>query len=692
MHRFLAWPAAIAALVAAVQQSPSPAVSRYDLSPGDHLLFREQLTRTITTDGGESVSRFEWENHVLVVESTRGNYVVAVQRNRTTASVVRAREGRRDVRAERQARLETSLQQEPARFADASWLTPSGQMLLPTSVVRETASELLPMFHEFLPLPAQTVRPGAAWDAAGVLPMRMTASACPPQEGADCVSIAGRSDVAAVQALFAPAEGVVRTLTASGEYSVVGGRRVREEIVFTFAGRQRQETPEQWLGSPDTRQAVLQGWLIASRVPVAPARIHALIDAGDVETSKRVLSVLWRHRLAAPPAETLRPLDASPSGRVKLLAAMFAAPAAPSADLSSPNRQSIDPLSVGCRQEWTAATARRTLPGQPPGAGLRGMTADGFSGWPYVVMVPAEYRGDQAYPLVVYLGGGPGRAVPTAQQVAPAFVDSGYLVLFPQADGMWWTDGSTRMLDALLDEVQQAFNVDAERVFIAGLSNGGTGTLHFATRWPHRFAAAAPSMAAELGNGVASTARPSSLGPMPILLMHGSSDPVIQVDEARRNKARIAKESPTTPLEFVVLEGRGHDIWPGTDGGRTLAFFEGKRRAAPPRRVTLESNGPLPARNWWLELVERDGSNARVTASLDTPGEVTIEATHARRLRLLLAPGLVPASRPLRVTVNGRVVFDGLPPSDCDSYLAAASRLHDANLAPTAVIDITVAR
>ena len=64
-----------------------------------------------------------------------------------------------------------------------------------------------------------------------------------------------------------------------------------------------------------------------------------------------------------------------------------------------------------------------------------------------------------------------------------------YLVLYPQAAGYWWTPEVARRFDVVLNDILQHYNVDRDRIYITGFSNGGTGALYFATLWPHRFAA-----------------------------------------------------------------------------------------------------------------------------------------------------------------------------------------------------------
>ena len=72
------------------------------------------------------------------------------------------------------------------------------------------------------------------------------------------------------------------------------------------------------------------------------------------------------------------------------------------------------------------------------GTSFRGMASAAFRGWPYGMYVPDDYRGDEPFPLIVYLAGNSGPAIEGVQLGAAAFERTGYLVVYPNAWGGWW--------------------------------------------------------------------------------------------------------------------------------------------------------------------------------------------------------------------------------------------------------------
>jgi pimeloyl-ACP methyl ester carboxylesterase len=84
---------------AASEPSPSratPQALRYDLRPGDHLVYRQCLERGLRSASVDSRSEAEWESHVLVLAERGGAFRVGIQRNRTRADLLRHREHGRD--------------------------------------------------------------------------------------------------------------------------------------------------------------------------------------------------------------------------------------------------------------------------------------------------------------------------------------------------------------------------------------------------------------------------------------------------------------------------------------------------------------------------------------------------------------------------------------------------------------------
>ncbi len=120
----------------------------------------------------------------------------------------------------------------------------------------------------------------------------------------------------------------------------------------------------------------------------------------------------------------------------------------------------------------------------------------------YVVFVPADYKGDNPYPLILFLHGAGetkgGTKQPVEVGIGPAIKKREktfpFITVIPQAQTRGWqADGPNgKMAMAMLDDVQKEYKVDPKRVYLTGLSMGGAGTWSFAAAYPERWAAMVP--------------------------------------------------------------------------------------------------------------------------------------------------------------------------------------------------------
>jgi len=135
----------------------------------------------------------------------------------------------------------------------------------------------------------------------------------------------------------------------------------------------------------------------------------------------------------------------------------------------------------------------KTFPPERLGTSFRVSRRDRL---PYILHVPKDYRGDRPFPLIIYLSGGAGLAIDAVNSSEDVIAPTGYLALYPQTGDMWWNDDIRQKFASLFDETLDTLNVDRQRIYITGFSNGGTGALYYATFWPKRFAAVVTMMGA----------------------------------------------------------------------------------------------------------------------------------------------------------------------------------------------------
>ncbi len=210
----------------------------------------------------------------------------------------------------------------------------------------------------------------------------------------------------------------------------------------------------------------------------------------------------------------------------------------------------------------------------------------------YQVYVPAEYATRTDWPVILYLHGAGERGTdglrPTQAGLGAALrkAPSRYpaIVVIPQIPlGTQWTGAQADLALAALDLVLRDYKVDADRVYLTGLSMGGHGTWYLAYRHPERFAAAAPIcgwthqlashgfmvpvVPAEAGSALPVLAR--RLARLPLWLFHGDQDSVVPVQGSRAAFAALQAES--TVAHYTEYPGLNHNSWDVTYGSDAFA-------------------------------------------------------------------------------------------------------------------------
>src|SRR5262249_2829770 len=136
--------------------------------------------------------------------------------------------------------------------------------------------------------------------------------------------------------------------------------------------------------------------------------------------------------------------------------------------------------------------AGRAYKTQPTGRRMLPSTVDGVA-LDNVAEIPAEYDPARPWQLRVQLHGGVGRPAPAAGQEIRPLADripgAPEIVLHPRAwaGSEWWTAAGADNIMRLVDRMKREYNVDASRVYVSGISDGGTGVfflgMRLATPW-----------------------------------------------------------------------------------------------------------------------------------------------------------------------------------------------------------------
>jgi len=184
---------------------------------------------------------------------------------------------------------------------------------------------------------------------------------------------------------------------------------------------------------------------------------------------------------------------------------------------------------------------------------------------PYLLYLPKDYGAvsDQKHPLMLFLHGrgesnGPlslvGKWGPP--RMAAAGQDLPYVIISPQCprQDSWSSETQQARVLELLKHTLEHYQVDADRVYLTGLSMGGYGSWRMAADHPEMFAAVAPVC----GGGQPDDAK--NLKDLPIWVWHGDQDRAVPFQRSVEMVEAI-RSAGGTQIKFTTLESIGHNSW-----------------------------------------------------------------------------------------------------------------------------------
>ena len=196
--------------------------------------------------------------------------------------------------------------------------------------------------------------------------------------------------------------------------------------------------------------------------------------------------------------------------------------------------------------------------------------SDRYYNFSYVKYLPVDYDESKKYPLVFFLHGAGERGDDLdvasrhgyMKHVREDGAEYPFIFIAPQCPNTKYWGCYTESLLAFLDYLCETLPIDPDRVYLTGLSMGGTGTWMLAMADRERFAAIAPVC----GSGICWNA--IALKNIPVLTYHGDCDEVVSVHESIEMVKEVNRRGGNA--EIKILYGVGHHAWNAAYSGDEL--------------------------------------------------------------------------------------------------------------------------
>ncbi len=209
-------------------------------------------------------------------------------------------------------------------------------------------------------------------------------------------------------------------------------------------------------------------------------------------------------------------------------------------------------ISISCQLACTAQS--RLVEGE-----LQTQTEENLE---YYLYYPQDYDIDdpKGFGILVFLHGG-GESGAELEEIKkngpPKLLVEGkefpFLVLAPQNPHKrkWW---NIHAVNQLVDEIIATNNIDVKRVYLTGLSRGGSAAWDLAVQYPKKWAALAVVC------GMAPVPYAHWIDKkLPIWVFHGDQDAIISVQESDLMVAKLKEMGYS--VNYTRYEGVGHNSW-----------------------------------------------------------------------------------------------------------------------------------
>lgn len=335
------------------------------------------------------------------------------------------------------------------------------------------------------------------------------------------------------------------------------------------------------------------------------------------------------------------------------------------------------------------------------------------------IEVPADYSPARAWQLRVQLHGGVNRRSPTIlggttleeenasgagraptvgrRRQVNRIPGESQIYVFPSgsADAAWWHVHQVDNILRVVDRLKRRYNIDESRIYLTGISDGGTGAYYMAMRDPTVWSAFLPLNGSikVLGNPAVRADGElfaSNLVNRPLYIVNGGRDPLYPVEHIATH-VEAFKELGVS-LVFRPQANAGHDTsWWQYERSLFEQFVKQRPRVAHPTRISWQTErADRFNRADWL-IIDRLGPGS-ADASFDSQelfdhakpsGRVDVQregntftgaSRGVREFILLLSPDAIDFAAPVTVLVNGKQAFQGAVTKDLSVLLKWAAR------------------
>lgn len=320
----------------------------------------------------------------------------------------------------------------------------------------------------------------------------------------------------------------------------------------------------------------------------------------------------------------------------------------------------------------------------------------------YVFLVPEDYDPEKKYRVAFYLHGGVNR-MEAWRKGDPWWrrFDRSYgpdqISVFPSSwrGSLWWQSSQIENLEAILNRIKRDYNVDENRVYLFGVSDGGTGAYYHAAKAPTPWAAifaflGHPGVLESPATGVDGELFVDNLSNRPFFVVNGEKDELYPISRVKPYLDAFTKAG--VEIVFHPQPGGHNTRWWNGEQQAIDDFLSGHPRNPLPDRLVWEAERTDRfARIEWLVIEELEPAAASGKVTLTRrDNRIDVETRGVARYRLLLSPRQFDLTQPVEVVTNGVSSHHGIVERSASTLLRWVARDFDRAMLFAAELSVEV--
>lgn len=319
----------------------------------------------------------------------------------------------------------------------------------------------------------------------------------------------------------------------------------------------------------------------------------------------------------------------------------------------------------------------------------------------YTWHLPSKYSTKRPTGLLVFLHGAisqpaPGGGAHESRDIGKAVDPLNWIKLGPSTfDRHEWGETAVRAhVRNAIDQVKRRFNIDENRIVIAGDSDGGRGTYALVETEATLFAAAVPVIGSPGG-----VSRFLNLRGIPFLALNGAKDSLFKIDRVRQSVEQM--KAAGISVDFREFADAGHDPFLFVKQGDDVRAFLKKHVRDPlPKivewQVDPQKEKDFPANTFRWIRIDETGETAskgkfddfaglitnrfgRIRATVEG-NRVTVDTHRVKRFSILVSDAMFDLEKEIEVVVNGESAHKSVVGTDAKVVLEEVRRFNDRHL------------